>query len=360
MNNEEIFSRLIENALDFLSTAALEVENNPKYSVIHFYSAVELFLKARLLADHWTLVISKKQDPDWDKFIVGDFQSVTLGEAAIKLDKAVKSPLTKEELDAFKSVGRHRNKIVHFYHKDHGDEAGNTTFRQSVVKQQLKAWHYLHSLLMNRWGSTFTDWEEAISQVDTQLRDLHSFLQVIYDELKAEIEAKIAAGERFDKCPSCGFQAQSKSNDLHELFQSECLVCGLKETEINIKCESCDHIVTFASEGYSSCSNCKKHYEPKQLAEILLDDNAAYSAAKEEGDFGWGVANCSDCDSHHTVVNTTNQEWICACCLTDFTDCSLEACEWCNEKNTGDMEMSYFSGCNMCEGSGGWYAGKDE
>ena len=39
---------LVENAIDFLNQAADELANNPKYSVIHFYTAVELLLKARL------------------------------------------------------------------------------------------------------------------------------------------------------------------------------------------------------------------------------------------------------------------------------------------------------------------------
>uniref|UniRef100_E6QVY9 HEPN domain-containing protein n=1 Tax=mine drainage metagenome TaxID=410659 RepID=E6QVY9_9ZZZZ len=43
------FGKLVDNAFDFLDKAGREFKSEPKYSVIHFYAALELFLKARLL-----------------------------------------------------------------------------------------------------------------------------------------------------------------------------------------------------------------------------------------------------------------------------------------------------------------------
>ena len=53
----ELFVSLVRNAIDFLKKSVDELEGSPKYSVIHFCSAIELFLKARLLVEHWTLII---------------------------------------------------------------------------------------------------------------------------------------------------------------------------------------------------------------------------------------------------------------------------------------------------------------
>jgi len=53
--------------------------------MINFYASIELFLKARLLKEHWTLIVTKKTEPDIDKFISGDFQSITINEAEILL-----------------------------------------------------------------------------------------------------------------------------------------------------------------------------------------------------------------------------------------------------------------------------------
>ena len=44
----ERFDDVVRNAFDFLGRSIDELEKHPKYSVIHFYSAIELFVKARL------------------------------------------------------------------------------------------------------------------------------------------------------------------------------------------------------------------------------------------------------------------------------------------------------------------------
>lgn len=98
------------------------------------YAGVELFLKARLLAEHWTLVIAKPQEADLAKFLKGDFQSVTLDDAAKRLDKIVRSGLTPTEVEQVRSLGRHRNQMMHFYHDNTGP-AGEALRREVAVEQ---------------------------------------------------------------------------------------------------------------------------------------------------------------------------------------------------------------------------------
>lgn len=88
MKQSDLIGRLVENALDFLHHAIENLERFPKLSIINFYTAVELFLKARLLHEHWSLVVAK--DPDWDKFISGDFVSVSFEDACGRLSRIVK------------------------------------------------------------------------------------------------------------------------------------------------------------------------------------------------------------------------------------------------------------------------------
>ena len=106
-------------------------------------------------------------------------------------------------------------------------------------------------------------------------------------------------------------------------------------------------MVTFKEEGFAQCQSCGKHLEPEDVAGVLIDSGAAH-IAKMEGDDSWEKGNCSDCDGYHTVVRTENHELICASCFGVFD--SLECCDWCNELNSGNMEHSYFSGCNHCDG----------
>jgi hypothetical protein len=191
IDQKKMFDSQVENALDFLTKARTELDHHPKYSLIHFHAAVELFLKARLMHEHWSLVIAKNQEPDWYKFVSGEFQSVTMEEAANKLDKVVRSGLSSDELKTFRSVGKHRNKMVHFFHQD---KAEPSIFRNQIVRLELKAWYSLHEILKVRWKDVFLGWSVQIGQMDKNLRQLHEYLTEVFDNLKDTIKAEAHAG----------------------------------------------------------------------------------------------------------------------------------------------------------------------
>ena len=349
MNKTEMFDRLVENGLDFLSIAVSEIREKPKYSVIHFHAAVELFLKARLMAEHWSLIVSKRHDPDWTKFVKGDFQSVSLDEAANRLDKVVRSGISESDLKTFSELAKHRNKMVHFFHEAHSAEEGDGLIRR-IVKQQLKAWYSLHQLLTVQWEESFSSWQGDIAEVDQKLRALHEFLQVVFDSLSEDIHARRDNGSLFTDCPSCGFEAQEHSNEMKEVYEAKCLVCDFSDTCLMIECMECGSPVLFRNDGFQTCEGCHKRIEPEMLADVLIDEGGAHIAAKE-GCLMDYVGNCSDCDGYHTVVLTEHERWVCSSCLGQFD--ALETCGWCNEQNTGDMEHSYYSGCNHCDGQAG-------
>lgn len=60
------FVNLVGNGFDFLKKSMQEFDKEPKFSVIHFYSALELFLKARFpLREHWTLFSRGQTKGTW-------------------------------------------------------------------------------------------------------------------------------------------------------------------------------------------------------------------------------------------------------------------------------------------------------
>lgn len=341
-----MLDRLVENGFDFLIKAVEELEKAPKFSVIHFHAAVELFLKARLMHEHWSLVISSRQEADWEKFKSGDFQSVSLNDAAKRLDKIVRSGLNEFELRSFREITSHRNKVVHFFHEAHTDEENKEQLRD-IVKQQLTAWYYLHQLLTKRWKTVFAKWEVKVIEINKRLKTLHQFLQVTYEQLKPQIENRIAAGEGFKACPSCGFKSQVFESEKKVVHDADCLVCDLSERILFIECPACESEVTFVNDGFGKCSKCGESFEPEDLGEVLIDGGAAFIAATE-GDNSWDMGNCGYCDGYHTVVRTESNLYICTSCFAtvDF----VEYCEWCGDPNTGDMTDSFVTGCNHCEG----------
>ena len=352
---ENSLTNVIENALDFMTEAISEFENKPKYSVIHFHAAVELFLKARLMAEHWTLVVSKRKEPDWQKFATGDFISVSLDESSERLRKVVGSGLSKQELEIFRSITSHRNRMIHFFHEA-DSAAEKDQLKQAIAKEQLTAWYLLHRRLTVQWLEVFEPWKDKLNEINKRLRNLHAYLRVVFDQIEPDIKKRKLAGESFRDCASCGFQAQEYSAEVNEPYEARCLVCDFSEICLSLKCPECETAVQFVSEGFGVCSECGRKFEPKDVAEELVDDTAAHIAYKD-GDDSLELGNCSDCDGYHTVV-PLDEEYFCTTCFGRFR--SVEWCGWCNEPNTGDMENSSWTGCNHCDGNAGWLADKDD
>lgn len=87
------FALVVDNALDFFQKALEEFDKKPKYSVIHFHAAIELIMKARLLWEHWTLIITRPETANLKSFRSGDFQSVSIRDAKTRLESIVQDGL---------------------------------------------------------------------------------------------------------------------------------------------------------------------------------------------------------------------------------------------------------------------------
>ena len=350
MNQRILFYRLVENAMDFLNRSIDEFSKHPKFSVIHFHAAVELFLKARLMAEHWSLVVSKRRDADWEKFVEGDFVSVTLEEALEKLNNIVRSGFNEQGFETFKRLNTHRNKFVHFIHTSAFTEE-NENLRTEIARQQLTAWYFLHHALTVRWSDVFSPWISNLENIDIELRKLKDYLYVLHEQLKSELDKLSEQGVKFGDCPSCEFPSLEISDEIGEVYGSQCHVCGLTGKSFNCDCPDCETLVVFTDEGFGNCKKCKREFEPYTLAETVNDHGDAYTAFKD-GDDSWQLGNCGDCDGYHTLVRLRNHEWrfFCTSCFGEFD--SIYVCGYCNEPNTDDMDYSYWTGCNFCDGKG--------
>lgn len=343
MQTEEKFNNLVDNAIDFLNKALADIESEPKYAIIHFYSAVELFLKARLFKEHWTLVVAKNQEPDWEKFKVGNFQSVTLVDAVSRLDKVVRSGLNDLQIKVFKEVGEHRNKLMHFYHQGQST-ATDERLVKDVITLLYRAWHYLHILLLIDWEDIFKKWEEKLFEFDAKLKKYNEYLQAIFDTVKPNIEKLKSDGNWFTMCPSCMFEAIPHTNKEHIVYNASCMVCGFSKRYINIHCSECSQIMTIPESEEAECQSCGHQLNSEEI----------YKALEISGE----IAHCSECSGYQSVVCADDGKWVCLNCHYFFDE--IDACGWCGDLNTGDMEGSYYSGCNVCEGLSGWHSDKDD
>src|SRR5258708_29392389 len=160
------FDSLAKSAFDFLRTAFGEVSTDPKYSVMHFYNGIELLFKARLLHEHWALVVLKPQDASLAKFKAGDFRSVSLQDAIRRLESVAEESVSKEEASCYVRVGNHRNQIVHFFHKGYVGTEPNEAVVGEVAAEQFRAWVYIHRRMIRIWSTHFAAHADTIRELN--------------------------------------------------------------------------------------------------------------------------------------------------------------------------------------------------
>jgi hypothetical protein len=109
--------------------------------VINFCSALEIFLKARLMIEHWTLVVPQldKEKVTLAKFQEGKLPSVSMSRAITRLRDVCGEAIGTEAEKSFDAVREHRNKLVHFFHPQYTTRSDQATI-QEVVAEQRKAW----------------------------------------------------------------------------------------------------------------------------------------------------------------------------------------------------------------------------
>jgi hypothetical protein len=347
MTHAELMSRLIENAIDFLIRAIEEFQSKPKYSIIHFYTAVELFLKARLLHEHWSLVVLK--DPDRTKFESGDFISVSFEVSCERLRKVAQSPVPESAQRNFDTIRKHRNKMVHFFH-----QAGQTPGPdiEAVAKEQLRAWYDLDQLLRVQWSPIFNAYSEKLSDIERKLKGHREYLKAKFDGFAERIKSDSEKGVLFDVCNSCRFKAAPIRKVIGDLHEATCLVCGHWDAWLDYTCPNCDEVGRLQDGGEFTCWNCGHKDNERalvdQLNEFKLTQDNYYDAIVP--------ANCGDCEGYHTVVQYRDK-YLCVVCLAVVNE--LNQCGWCGEHNTGEMDGSSYAGCSACDGSAGWHADKD-
>lgn len=350
MKQDEIFQSLTRNAFDFLKRGIDEFDQAPKYSVIHFCAAVEMLLKARLMKEHWSLVVSKPEQASLTKFMAGDFMSVTMDEARARIRDIVGEEVADDAFNSFRTLANHRNKMIHFFH---ADVDGDDKAKAQIVAEHCRSWFHLHRLL-SRWDAYFSDFRKEIANADRSMKKHRKYLSAKLKELKPTLDASRKTGKTPIACSACGFKAAVPAALDAQIATVRCLVCDHTETRVEIDCPHCNQAVVVAGEGYAACKHCGKSIEPEHIADALTDHAAAH-AAIGDGDDRWRPANCGSCDGYQTVVKR-GDAYFCATCF-DISD-HVEQCDWCGDWNTGDMDLSHSSGCGHCEGQ--WGHTKDD
>ncbi len=344
---EELFDSLVKNAIDFLDSSLDDLEKRPKNSIVDFYTSIELFLKARLMAEHWTLIISKSELANTDSFRVGDFHSVYLEDSIKRLKGVLNEHLEQTTIDNFKALGEHRNQIVHFAHSDYADL---TAAKAGVVVEQWASWHHLHALVTEKWKDVFSPYQDEFGRIHRRMMLQKDFIKARYNELKSKIDLEEKAGKKVIDCQHCEMHSAVVSEEHKWGDAYNCIVCGVSDTVLvptdeKLECPTCHNNFEFFDKNLTACPHC----EMQITTELLID---LCESKYTEGDDWWEegqpyIAGCHNCQYEKPSVFFIDGLWSCVSCF----DRGWQAisCPHCDEFITGDMEMIKNFACYKCE-----------
>lgn len=353
MQTKDDFNLVVENAFDFFKKSLAEFDKEPKYSVIHFHAAIELIMKARLLWEHWTLIVTRPETADLKKFRSGDFQSVSIKDAKTRLESIVQDGLSPAEYGCFLRLSDHRNRVVHFYHPGN---TGDTTALEKIVAEQCLAWYHV-SRIFERWSDQFQSYKKEITRIDKAMHKHRKYLNAKFGAVAEDIKKLKENGIVFNTCPSCGFKSFGEDSSYGPILDYECVVCKALETGLIVKCPKCNERNKLIGQPWHECKKCKCKFDDHNVKEFLTD-GFVYD---KDDPYRSIVANCKECDGYETVIQVNDTDtWICSQCFTKYGSNEIGQCEWCSSLSTGNLENSYLMGCVACKGKFGWDRDKDD
>ena len=337
------FDNLVRNGIDFLEKAMSQLDIEPKYSVINFHTAVEIFLKAPLVREHWSLVVVG--DPSRQKYEAGDFMSVSFDDACNRLASSLNKPLAKSAKTAFDIVRQHRNRMVHFYHSGIDGKQ-----RDAIKLEQAQAWFELNRFVTDVWRDEFDEFIPEFKRMERDLIANNHYAQAKYASLTNKIEGLKKKGVNFCACPECKTEGCRFAEPVDGIRNYNCLVCFFDDTVLDVSCPECNAKNELRPYNGFACDECGHEIEENDIFDFL--DQCTIRGTKDGMDCDT-PANCDECEGYHTVCEF-NDGYLCANCFAFFD--SLSCCGWCNDPRTSHDEDSYVTGCSVCEGYAGHHA----
>lgn len=336
---------LVSNALDYLTQAVKCFGTSPKQSLVSFSLALELFLKARLMDEHWSLILASREEASWKKFVSAEFTSVSIREALTRIERAVGDRIPSQCIEAFEKLRLSRNKLVHFYYPEYDS---NPDCKLEAARVQCIAWFYLYRLLTVDWKRVFEEYSTQINAAHTNMRKYKPFLETVFSHVADEITELKKKDAMFSVCPSCGYKSQYFLPSSEPVEDCKCLVCGLSHSSIMIACPTCGgHFLYFGDDvaicTHSRCGHSLTSDEVVEAVRMSLEHREFLGTTGED------EINCSECATCDVIE--CKKGYLCPHCLSYSTE--VYPCEWCDSTCTGSNDESWWHGCVNCDGKQG-------
>ncbi|HEV2506812.1 MAG TPA: hypothetical protein VGV39_27310 [Mesorhizobium sp.] len=349
LSESELFDALTESAFEFLRRAIDGFKDSPKFSTVHFATAIELFLKARLMREHWSLLLDKPDQADKAAFFKGDAKTVTPDQTIERLRRIASVVIPPASREIFGNIAKHRNKMVHFVHAGEAGAHGQSEL-EKVAEEQCAGWLALRTLL-SEWPE-FASYESDIWQISVRMEGHQAYLQKAFEAKEPELNAHRKAGGRVIACPSCSFESVKVEAPNGSIANANCVLCRFFHgSEIEFVCpdEDCGEEIRFTS--YNglppSCPKCSSPISKTYVRETLDTGERVH----KDNYFDHVSINCPSCSGYHTVIEHYDR-YVCTECY-DTSD-EYGVCGHCSEGQLGGVpEHSSWVGCEFCEGHAG-------
>jgi hypothetical protein len=340
-NPAHFFDLVVTNSIDFFNVSIKDFKKRPKYSVINFCSGLELILKARLLKEHWSLIVKRPEEAALPRFQNGDFVSVAVEEAIKRLANVGNETFSQDETKCFERLRDHRNKVVHFCHDAYARKP-DAKLLEEVAAEQCMAWCYIHRRLTGVWSDYFKDHRKAIERLNKKLHGHRVFLKAKFTTLQPDIRKLIAAGVEHRTCLACGCRSARVNEVCKPVCQIECSVCGTRDSFIRMACPKCHETSDIEDLASGSCE------DEDCGADITLGDvMGEYVPHYDPRDEQEAAYYCAACEHPEPSATILGEAYFCFWCKEWFD--ATSQCEYCGESLVGfDSSGSGFSGCFMC------------
>lgn len=333
---------LIDNGLDFLDKAREELEaSKPKFSVVSFWTAVEILLKVPLVHEHWTLACTGKKIVR-SKYLAGDFQSVTYDETCARLGDILDKPLPPETMKVFNKVRQHRNRVVHFYHPSFTEAE-----QDQIQREQADAWFALNRLMRDDWKPFFEvrlGWKLAHNET-SMLRGNNFYAAVRLKHIQPELNELAINNTEIEDCPQCNQKAlvtikEAAADSRYVLQDTTCKVCYVSWPHVALNCPECGHNqLLITGEDDFTCESCGSRRDRMAILDSPL-------RSIDEQTENILPAGCTGCMSPESVCKS-GDGYLCVVCLQFYKE--LHQCGHCTHFSDFVPNLSVMRGCAFCD-----------
>ena len=347
--NTEYSEKLIDSALDFLQAAIKQIDTDSKASLISFCTAIELFLKARLVYDHWSLIVMG-DEPKVSLFKQGKFKSIGFKKLIPRIKNVTNDKISSDIEKCFIGLADHRNKMVHFYHEANDDEQA----RERIAIEQLSGWYFLQQLF-DKWDFLIKEKNQTIGSIKQGMFDYKKYPEAVFNRIKPEIERDKKNGVNYRRCNRCNQPASKETEITDHLYEYNCRVCYHPQYVLKTQCSNniCSATIEIDDINIGEdilCDKCETQFHKTPFFEKL------YELSSEDVE----RMSCGECVIEYEGIIQHGDYCICQNCL--FIQEGSNMCDWCGTEQIGNDDLidSYASGCVFCEGAIAYHMSKDD